>query len=285
MSRSWLTITVLASFALCSAPAADETTQALLAAATKGDTKAVQALLKRGVPIEAEGKDHRTALMLAAQHGHADTVNALLAAGAKTDARDASGLTAYGLAMFAPSGRGSHDDVLKALPHPPKLRLAVITGWSPQLVVSSCFQNREQVIQDIGMIRPDEVLLRELQAYALGFGKGVAQLVSVDAKAIEPLKPVPAGDSDALVALEIEPGSACKGGLNDNLTFAVSIQVIRTRDRALLLEKRVGGGLKNLRVETIDNRAQFRPIFESWLKQQPGSIYWAVVEALMKSTP
>ena len=42
-----------------------------LAAAKKGDTNRVEALLKAGAEIEARDEDGRTALMLAAQYGRA----------------------------------------------------------------------------------------------------------------------------------------------------------------------------------------------------------------------
>src|SRR6185312_16553460 len=91
---------------LTSAFAADRSSE-LLAAASKGDTPRVQALLKSGANVEATDKNDRTPLMLAAQHGYADTVRALLASGAKTDTRDKSGFTAFGLALLDPAGHGN----------------------------------------------------------------------------------------------------------------------------------------------------------------------------------
>jgi hypothetical protein len=257
----------------------------LLAAAVKGDTARVIALIKAGAGVEATDKNGRTPLMLAAQHGHADTVRALLAAGAKTDARDKSGFTAYGLALLDPAGRGSHDAALQLLPQPPKYRLAVVAGWSPARVVSSCFQRREQVIQQIGLMKPEESLLRELQAFAKSSGKGLAELAQIDAKGVEPLRPEPTNDADAIVTLEIEPGSACAGGASDSLTFAIEVQVFRARDRLLLSQKSLGGGLKGMRAQMVDNAAQYKPVYEAWMKPQAGPIYWTVVEALMRSTP
>jgi Ankyrin repeats (3 copies) len=276
----WLVYSLM----VCAALAGDSSAD-LRAAAVRGDTSSVQSLIQSGANVDGTDKNDRTALMLAAQHGHADTVRALLAAGAKTEVRDKSGLTAYGLALLDPAGHGDHEGVLKLLPPPPRFRLTVITGWSPARLVSSCFQRRDQIIQQMGLMRPDVSLLRELQAYAKASGKGLAQMVQVDAKDVEPLQPQPTADADAVVTLELEPGSACTGGTSDSLTFAIGMQVFRARDRLLLTQKTLGGGVKGLRAQTVDNAAQYKPVYETWMKAQIGPIYWAVAEAMLKSTP
>ena len=46
-----------------------------------------------------------------------------------------------------------------------------------------------------------------------------------------------------------------------------------------------GGGLKGLRAQTVENAAQYKPVYEAWMKAQAGPIYWAVVEVLLKSAP
>jgi Ankyrin repeats (3 copies) len=265
--------------------AAADQSQGLLAAAAKGETTLVETLIEAGAPVEAADKNGRTPLMLAALHGHLDAVRALLAAGANPDARDKQGFTAFGLTLLNPIGRGDHEAVLSLLPQHPRFSLAVVAGWSPARLVSSCFQRREQSIQQFGLMRPDESLLRELQAFATSSGKGVAQLVHADAKAVEPLQPDPVDDADAIVTLEIEPGSACSGGTADSLTFAIDLKVFRARDRLPLLQKTLGGGLKGLRAQTVENAAQYKPVYEAWMKAQVGPIYWAVVEALLKSAP
>jgi hypothetical protein len=257
----------------------------LLAAAAKGETNLVQTLIQAGASVESADKNGRTPLMLAAQHGHEDTVRALLAAGAKLDARDKSGLTAFGLALLNPIGHDDREAVLKLLPQHPRFSLAVVAGWSPARLVSSCFQRREQSIQQFGLMRPDESLLRELQAFATSSGKGLAQLVHVDAKAVESLEPEPVDDADAIVTLEIEPGAACSGGTADTLTFAIDVKVFRARDRLPILQKSLGGGVRGMRAQTVENAAQYKPVYEAWMKAQAGPIYWAVVEALLKSAP
>jgi Ankyrin repeats (many copies) len=261
-------------------PAAD-----LFAAAVKGDVPRIQYLLQHGADIESADKNGRTALMLAAQRGQAAAVAALLAAGAKPDARDRSGLTAYAIALFEPAGRADHDAALHALPKPPRYRISAVAGWSPARLVSSCFQQREQIIQRFGLLKPDESLLRELQAFIKSSGRGLAELASVDAQNIQPLHPDAAGGADAILLLEIQPGSACSGGTGDTLTFDIDLQVLRGEDRRLLLRKSVGGGFKNMRGLVVANASQYQPVYESWMKAQAGPIFWAAVETLMKSAP
>jgi hypothetical protein len=180
---------ILLCLALAAPLLAADATADLLAAAAKGDVTRIQYLLQHGADIESADKNGRTALMMAAQHGRAPAVSALLAAGAKPDVRDRSGLNAYAIALFEPAGRGGHDAALAELPKPPRFRLSAIAGWSPTRLVSSCFQQREQIVQRIGLLKPDESLLRGLQGFIKSSGKGLAELISVDAKTSSPCAP------------------------------------------------------------------------------------------------
>jgi hypothetical protein len=133
-------------------------------------------------------------------------------------------------------------------------------------------------------MKPDEMMLRNLQAYSKAQGKGLAQLAAVDARGVESLKAEPSDRVDGIVTLEIEPGSACAGGTGDNLTFQVEMKVLRGSDGRPLLEKRIGGGVKGLRTLTVQNTAQYRPVYETWLREQPAAIYWDAVETLMRAS-
>lgn len=65
----------------------------LMAAAIRGDAKAVEHLLRLGVDVDARGRGGRTALFEASLAGHADCVAALLAHGADPFVRDWRGRT------------------------------------------------------------------------------------------------------------------------------------------------------------------------------------------------
>ena len=68
---------------------------ALIWAALKGHTKAVQALLDVGADVNAQGTyDRMTALIWAAHEGHTEVVKALLPKGADIDAHEKKGYTA-----------------------------------------------------------------------------------------------------------------------------------------------------------------------------------------------
>jgi uncharacterized protein len=68
---------------------------ALMKAAARADTPAVQALIAKGANVNLQAEGTRlTALMCAAYFGHTAVVTALLAGGAKPDLKDASGASA-----------------------------------------------------------------------------------------------------------------------------------------------------------------------------------------------
>lgn len=74
--------------------AEDESSPALLAAATRGDGARLAALIAGGADPNARGGDGRPALLLAAASGQTGAVRALLRGGASPDAATRSGWTA-----------------------------------------------------------------------------------------------------------------------------------------------------------------------------------------------
>jgi hypothetical protein len=243
----------------------------LLTEAAKGRTAEIKALLDHGADIEAIDRDGRTALMLAAKHGRLETVRLLLARGAKTDIRDRDGDTAYMLAVFAPSGRGDHEGVLKALPQPRRPRLNFDVSVSRGNLASSCFQTREQLAQTVDALRLDNLFAREFTEYVRASGRGLVDLT---------------GDNpDVAAKIDIQPGAACEAQLGDTLTFRIAVTVIRAADGKTVFDKNFGGGIKGLRAQSVHNAEQYAPVFDGWTREQPGPIYWAVAEEAYRYTP
>ncbi len=85
-------------------------TTALNRAAMIGDTDAVEAILARGVSVNARDASGRTPLIEASFGGHSNTVKFLLSRGAQVNIKDGSGWTAL---MEAASK--VHTDVVKIL--------------------------------------------------------------------------------------------------------------------------------------------------------------------------
>jgi hypothetical protein len=92
-----------------------------------------------------------------------------------------------------------------------------------------------------------------------------------------------AGDADAVVNIQVQPGSGCMAG-KDTLSLGIDVRVFRVRDRALLLGKAIsGGGIKGLRTMQVDNPSQYLPVFLHWLKPGAEPAYQAVAEALYRA--
>ena len=104
-------------------------TEALVAAAARGDTAQLTLLIKKGVDINGKAPRYapdsagRTALMAAAAYGHTDAVNLLLSKGANVNMRHEVG----GTALTSAAARG-HLAVVKAL---------LKAGGDPNVVVGS----------------------------------------------------------------------------------------------------------------------------------------------------
>ena len=270
--------------AVAASSVADDNSAEVLALAGRGQTAQLKALLDKGAPLEATDRNGRTPLMLAAQHGHAETVKMLLAAGSKPEARDKSGYTAWGLTQFEPAGRGDHEPVLRLLPQPATPRLAIEAGWTPAKLVSSCFMDRERAVAQVEGYHLDVMVLEEVARFAASpAAKHLVEIVQGDKLGMTIPPPTVTGDATDVVALEVEPGAACAAQSADNLTLSISVRVFRARDRALLLDKTFGGGLKGLRVQAVSNPAQYQPVYQAWIKPEAGPIYWAVAAALARA--
>jgi hypothetical protein len=260
----------------------------ILEAARKGKTKELEALLAKGSDLEARDKEGRTPLLLAAQYGHASTVRLLLDKGAKADARDTRRWNAYMLALLSPSGglvHTTHDAVLKLLPQPRRFRLAITASWAPgKELFSSCFMRQEDLMQHMRQIHPDGMVIEALQHYAVTSGRDMIAIVSADARgnSVVSERSTPK-DIDAELTLQVEPGTTCVQGM-DQLSMRIQATLNGSGDGAPLLDKSFGGGggiKTGMRGQAAANPNQHAPLYESWAKAQIGSLYWAVLTALL----
>lgn len=268
---------------------AAEPSDNLLEAARKGMENQVKALLSKGAALEAADKEGRTPLMLAAQYGRTSTVRLLLAKGAKPDARDRRGWNAFMLALMAPSGgvvHTTHDAVLKLLPQPARLRVAVDAAWAPGAATfSSCFMRPEQLERHIRDIRPDAIVVDAFQRFATASGRDLVAIVHTGVHGMGAIENNgPPDDADALLTLRVEPGVACVQQ-SDRLSLLIHARLVRKPDQAPVMEKDFGGGVKiGMREELAANPNQHVPLYEAWAKSQAGPLYWGVLAALMQST-
>lgn len=238
----------------------------LLIAARKGQTAQVEKLLEEGASVDSHDKTGRTALMMAAQHGHVGTVRALLAKGAKPESRDKEGWTAYGLALF--SSGGGREEVLKALPAPPMVRLVLLTVLVPDNLYSSCFVPPPQLAVSVKSLQPE--------------GRVLAALRDASAGAKAPVELV-AADGDASLTLRVRPRAMCvQQESGDKVSLEVDARLTLNGESTPLLERTFGGGIKGLREQLVMNTAQYAPVFEDWAKKRGNEIYWAAVEALVR---
>jgi hypothetical protein len=191
------------------------------------------------------------------------------------------------LALLAPSGgvvHTTHEAVLKLLPQPKRFRLAITANWIPgKALFSSCFMRPEEMTQHMREIHPDGMVIEALRHYAAASGRDLIAIVSADARGNTEIseRPTPT-DVDAVLTLQVEPGAACVQQV-DQLSMVVQATVSRPQDQTPLLEKTFGpGGVKTgMRGEAATNPNQHAPLYESWAKSQAGSLYWAVLTALL----
>jgi hypothetical protein len=191
------------------------------------------------------------------------------------------------LALLAPSGgmvHTTHDAVLKLLPQPKRFRLAITANWTPGIALfSSCFMRPEEMTQHMREIHPDGMVIEALRHYAATSGRDLIAIVSADARGNSEIseRPTPT-DVDAVLTLQVEPGATCVQG-EDDLSMRIRATVSESGEQTPRLEKTFGpGGIKTgMRGQTAANANQHGPLYQSWVKSQVGSLYWAVLTALL----
>ena len=257
----------------------------LLDAAAQGHTANVQELIGKGAPLESTDKNGRTALMLAAQHGHAATVRVLLEKGANATARDQTGATAWVLAMFSPTGaRTGAGGVLQLLPRPPRPKVAVEAVWTTNHLYNSCIMRPEQLTQLVSDLEPDRKALTAFRRYSMNSGKDLIEISATNARGVAGPDDAAFANADAVLILTVRPGAACvpqQGA--DSLSLTLEVQLLRAKDRTVLLRKNLGGGLKSLLQRVVTGQAQYSPVYEELAKPFAEQAYWAAVESWFRA--
>ena len=259
----------------------------LLEAARAGKTKQLETLLASGAVIEARDKDGRTPLMLAAQYGHTAAVQLLLAGGARASSRDSRGWDAYMLALFSPSGgviHTAHDAVLKLLPQPKRLRLALNAAWTPgKSTFSSCFMRPDELTQHLREIRPDALVIEAFQRFTVVSGRDLVAIVQFDALGTSEVpNKTPPEDIDATIFLMVEPGAACVYQA-DQLSMVIHATLTRPGVDAPIFSRDFGTSVRTgMRGQMATNSNQHGPLYAEWAKSQAGAMYWDVVKALLE---
>jgi hypothetical protein len=242
--------------------------QDLLAAARKGQTAQVAALIAKGAKIETTDKNGRTALMLAAQKGHADTVKLLLEKSAKATARDREGWTAFGLAVM--SGGEGREAVMDQLPRPKPLSVFVESTWTQENLYSSCFITPAQLAEHVSSLRLDALETSAIPEYGAAHGKGLVEFVEAE-------------PADAVLHVTVRPGVSCLPRQTaDQINLAIDVHMVRSRNQATMMEKTFGGGLKGLHTRMATSPSQYESMLGEWARSHTGAIYEAMLEAWLR---
>ncbi len=185
----------------------------LLAAAKKGDAKAVKALLDKGAPVNAKNPYGATALYFAVDKGHLEVVKVLLQHKADVNAKD----TFYKVAPLDWAVMRGHASIVKAL-------VEAGAAGSDSALLSAAARGQTELVRailDKGKLKP-EALTKAL-AVTPAKHTAVAELLKKAGA-----KPTPAGPKKTEVTVDPALLAAYAGTYrSDNLDLKVAVEETR----------------------------------------------------------
>jgi hypothetical protein len=185
------------------------------------------------------------------------------------------------LALFSPAGgviHTAHDGVLKLLPPPRRIRLALNAAWAPGKSTISCFLRPDELNLHLREIRPDALALESFQRFAIASGRDLMAIVQFDALGTSEVpNKTPPEDIDATLFLMVEPGAIC-GYHADELSMAIHATLTRPGADTPIFARDFGSS----RTQAAANPNQYGPLYAECAKAQAGPMYWDVVKALLE---
>ncbi len=128
-----------------------------------------------------------------------------------------------------------------------------------------------ELVREVAALEPAAMVARAIREFAQSSGRGRMEFVAERG-------------GDVVLRLKARPSASCNPQQSlDSLSLAIEVRVERAADRAALLEKTFGGGLKGLHARTVSSPAQYQPLYSGWASSHAGEIYWAAVEAWLRA--
>ena len=143
----------------------------------------------------------------------------------------------------------------------------------------------EQLARVIKGFQPDRLAVKEMGAYAAASGRGLVEDGGVNARGTGGAGDEVYAHADAVLRIVVKPGAACQPQNSaDQLSLTLDAQLVRSRDRAVLLHKEIGAkGLKRFAGRTVTGEAQYLPMYQEWIKPYSEQAWHEAVEAWYRS--
>lgn len=139
----------------------------------------------------------------------------------------------------------------------------------------------EELARLINGFKPDLLAVTSMGRYAAESGRSLVEDAGVNAHGMNPTDESAYAGADAVLTLTVKPGAACvPPDSADQVSLEMEVRLVRSRDRAVLLHKEIGGsGLKRLQGRTVTGEAQYAPVYQEWIKPYSEQAWREATEA------